>query len=344
MLYGLSSLLVIFLCVLPQLACAVEPSCRSFVLWSGSDSADSCITSECHAILGRAKYVHAPVAEGDCLVCHVTTDQTHPAAGSMLLVEEEPELCLQCHENPAAGMAYPHSAVEEGCTGCHSPHQGGETKLLVQSGGKLCLGCHEDVNDGKYIHGPVRAMNCKMCHGIHGGDNVAMLNQPGNGNCLGCHSGIQEIMNNAVSQHEPVVNGVCWDCHEPHASSYRPFLNEYYPEKFYEPFAEENYNLCFKCHDKSLVMYDLTSVATSFRNHNQNLHYFHVNRPRKGRVCKGCHGVHGADQKKLLSSRVPGFGKWDIPLIFASDGERATCYVGCHRPKTYDRLQKVNNR
>jgi predicted CXXCH cytochrome family protein len=203
--------------------------------------------------------------------------------------------------------------------------------------------CHDAVTDGKYVHGPVRAINCKMCHGVHGGDNVAMLNSPGSEICLGCHPAIQDVMDNAVSQHEPVVNGVCWDCHESHTSSYRPFLSEYYPEKFYAPFAEDKYNLCFKCHDKSLVMYDLTSDATSFRNHNQNLHSFHVNRPRKGRVCKGCHGVHGADQEKLLNTRVPGFGKWDIPLVWISDGERSTCYVGCHRPKTYARQQKIRN-
>jgi len=53
--------------------------------------------------------------------------------------------------------------------------------------------------------------------------------------------------------------------------------------------------------------------------------------------------VHGADQEKLLMSKVPGFGEWDIPLIWANDGERATCYVGCHRPKTYDRQQKIPN-
>ena len=128
---NLSCFFLIFLSILsalPHLACAEEPTGRSFVLWAGPESADTCLTAECHATLGRAKYVHAPVAEGDCLVCHGTTDQPHPGAGSIVLVEEEPGLCFQCHENPAAGMAYLHSAVEEGCTGCHSQHQGGGGK------------------------------------------------------------------------------------------------------------------------------------------------------------------------------------------------------------------------
>ncbi len=316
----------------------------SFVFWSGAAKAASCVTAQCHATMGKAKYVHSPVAKGDCSACHSATGQSHPGAGSMQLTAEEPALCLRCHKNPADGLAYPHSAVEEGCTGCHSPHQGGQPRFVLQPGGKLCLTCHEEVVRGKYTHGPVRAENCKICHGIHGGQNRSMLTLPGKDLCLACHTGIRDIMEKAVSQHDPVVNGLCWDCHTPHASEYRPFLKDYYPEKFYTPFDENNFALCFSCHDPNAFLYERTSEATQFRNRDANLHYFHVNRTEKGRVCKNCHGVHGADQEHLLMSRVPGFGQWDIPLTWASEGERATCYVGCHRPKTYDRTIKIKNK
>jgi predicted CXXCH cytochrome family protein len=331
------------MCVLALPAFADDSTGKSFVMWSGSASAESCVTARCHAILGRARYVHAPVAEGDCLACHNKTDQPHPGEGSIELVEDEPELCLQCHENPAEGMAYPHSAVEEGCTGCHSPHQGGLPKFIYQSGGKLCLICHDDVTQGKYVHGPVRANNCRMCHGIHGGENEAMLNLPGKDNCLACHAGIKEIMDNAVSQHDPVANGVCWDCHTPHASDFKPFLQAYYPTKLYVEYDQKQYALCLTCHDKSAFEYALTSEATEFRNHNKNLHLFHVARPQKGRTCKNCHGVHGADQDKLLMSKVPGFGAWEIPLNWAATENGATCFVGCHSPKKYDRLELQKN-
>ena len=267
--YGHCCLCIALSYVLALPAFADESTGKSFVLWAGSASADSCITAQCHAILGRAKHVHVPVAEGDCMACHTTTDQPHPGAGSIGLVEEEPGLCLQCHEDPAEGMAYPHSALEEGCTGCHSPHQGGLPKFVLQSGGKLCLICHEDVRAGEFVHGPVRANNCQMCHGVHGGENESMLNLPGKDNCLACHTGIKTIMDNAVSQHEPVVAGVCWDCHAPHSSDFKPFLKEYYPEEFYTPFAEENFGLCFSCHDKTAFTYKMTSEATAFRNHNE---------------------------------------------------------------------------
>lgn len=341
--YALCSLSLAVLTILTLPAFAAKEAGKRFVLWAGSAPTSSCVTSECHAILGRAKYVHPPVAEGDCAACHSATDQPHPGPASMALVEAEPELCLQCHENPAAGMAYPHSAVEEGCSGCHSPHQGGLPQYVLQSGGKLCLICHQDVTDGTYVHGPVKANNCAMCHGIHGGNNQAMLNLPGKDNCLACHPGIKTIMDNAVSQHEPVANGVCWDCHTPHASDYKPFLQAYYPEDFYAPYQEENFALCFGCHDKNAFEYERTSEATAFRNRDANLHYFHVNRPQKGRVCKSCHGVHGAAQEKLLVDKVKGFGKWDLPLTWVTAGDLATCYVGCHKPKTYSPLQKIRN-
>ncbi len=341
--YGLSSLCLAVCCVLALPVFAAGSTDKGFVLWAGSAAVESCITAQCHAILGRAKHVHAPVAEGDCLVCHQATEQAHPGDGSMTLIEAEPGLCFQCHENPAAQMAYPHSALEEGCSGCHSPHQGALPKFLLQSGGKLCLICHEEVMQGKYVHGPVRATNCRMCHGIHGGEHESMLNLPGKDNCLACHAGIKDIMADAVSQHEPVVNGVCWDCHTPHTSNFKPFLRAHYTQELYAPYESKNFALCFGCHDENAFVYERTSEATAFRNRDQNLHYFHVNRPQKGRVCKNCHGVHGADQNKLLMSKVPGFGDWELPLIWVSEGERATCYVGCHRPKTYDRLKKVRN-
>lgn len=339
----LSGLCLVISCVLALPAFAVDAAGKGFVLWAGSSSAGGCVTTQCHAILGRAKHVHPPVAEGDCLACHSRTDQPHPGAGSMTLVEEEPDLCLQCHENPAAGMAYPHSALDEGCTGCHSPHQGALPKYVMQSGGRLCLICHEEVMKGEYVHGPVRAINCQICHGIHGGENEAMLNLPGKDNCLACHAGIKEIMDAAVSRHDPVANGVCWDCHTPHASNFKPFLKAFYSQELYAPYKGRNFALCFNCHSGDAFVFERTSEATGFRNRDQNLHFFHVNRPEKGRVCKNCHGVHGADQGKLLMSKVPGFGGWEIPLTWVSDGERATCYVGCHRPKTYDRLRKVKN-
>jgi predicted CXXCH cytochrome family protein len=348
--------------------------------------AGSCVTADCHSQFGSAEVVHAPVAHGECSLCHRVDQDLHPDGGSVSLSTAEPQLCLDCHDNPADGAAHVHTAVKNNCTGCHNPHEGPVKGLVVETGSKLCKTCHEDIfadqaappdaNQGgtfftkesgglellrfnafpgqeedtwpdyfgsQFKHGPAVAGSCVMCHTHHGGDDAAMMKLPGNTFCLACHPGIKETIDNSLFQHEPVANGRCWDCHTAHASDFKPLLRARYPRDFYAPFKVENYALCFNCHNKTAFVYEYTTEATAFRNQNMNLHYFHVNRTPKGRVCKSCHGVHGANQVSLLMSEVPGFGKWEIPLHLKEDQDGGTCYVGCHRPKSYNRKSFVDN-
>lgn len=313
------------------------------VLLSATGVFAGCVTVDCHAIMGRAPVVHPPVADGDCESCHTATGQPHPGAGSMKLAADGRALCLNCHDDPAKGLPFVHPPVADGCVDCHNPHQSANAKLLLQPGGKLCLMCHDSVLSGKKVHGPVFAGNCAMCHTPHASANPMLMTQPGNDLCLACHAPIEKIIKQAKSQHEPVAKGRCWECHAPHSSDYEPLLRAYYPQDFYTSYQESNFALCFTCHDKNAFEYERTTEATGFRNRDRNLHYFHVNRPVKARVCKSCHGVHGADQGKLLLSKVPHFGNWDIPLRWMPTDNGAACYVGCHRPKIYDRSKRIDN-
>ena len=304
----------------------------------------ACVTADCHVALGKAAVVHPPVADRDCAACHVATGQPHPGAGSIAPAAKGRDLCLNCHDDPAKGQLFVHPPVADGCIDCHSPHQSGHAKLLLQPGGKLCLLCHDSVMSGKKVHGPVSAGNCAMCHAPHASNNQGLLTRPGNALCLACHTQIDQIIKQANSQHEPVANGRCWECHAPHSSDYAPLLRAFYPGEFYVPYREEHFALCFTCHDKNAFEYERTTEATAFRNRDQNLHYFHVNMPQKGRVCKNCHGVHGADQPKLVQSKSPDFGKWQIPVYFKMTETGGACAAGCHRPKGYDRLKRISNR
>lgn len=309
----------------------------------GLAAAASCVTANCHALLGKAAVVHAPVAEGDCAACHAATGKPHPGAGSMALAAKGRELCLSCHNDPAKGLPFVHPPVADGCTDCHAPHQGGNAKLLLQPGGALCLMCHDDVMSGRKVHGPVAAGNCAICHTPHASANQGLLTLPGNEPCLACHAQIGRVIEQAKSQHEPVANGRCWECHTPHASDSVPQLRAFYPQEFYVPYREEHFALCFSCHDKNAFEYERTTEATRFRNRDQNLHYFHVTRLDKGRVCKNCHGIHGADQPKLVQSKSPDFGKWQIPVYFKMTETGGACAAGCHRPKAYDREKVFRN-
>lgn len=304
----------------------------------------NCVTVNCHATLGVAKVVHQPVADRECTACHAATGQSHPGRGSMQPIANGRALCLVCHDDPGKGQAFVHPPVAEDCTGCHNPHQSANAKLLLQPGGRLCLLCHEEVVVGKQVHGPVKAQNCAMCHAPHASANQALLLRAGNEMCLACHPGIGQIIAKARSQHEPVAKGHCWECHAPHASDFPPYLRAHYPTGLYEAYSREQYALCFNCHNPEAFEFDLTSEATGFRNRTQNLHYFHVAQLGKGRACKVCHGIHGADQPRLIQSRSSHFGKWQIPVYFSQTETGGTCVAGCHRPKSYDQMQKVVNR
>jgi predicted CXXCH cytochrome family protein len=163
---------------------------------------------------------------------------------------------------------------------------------------------------------------------VHASENEALLTRPGNDLCLACHPDIARIISRAKSHHRPVTNGRCWECHTPHASNYVPYLRAYYPRELYVPYQDGHFALCFTCHDKNAFLYERTSEATGFRNRDQNLHYFHVNRPDKGRVCKSCHGVHGADQAHLIESRSADFGKWQVPIYFTATETGGACARG----------------
>jgi len=65
------------------------------------------------------------------------------------------------------------------------------------------------------------------------------------------------------------------------------------------------------------------------------------NKGDRGRSCKACHDPHKAEQPRLVMPEVPGFGTWSIPMFFTVTSNGGTCVVGCHKPKTYDRIEPV---
>lgn len=85
---------------------------------------------------GKKKYVHSPVAAGECTGCH----DPHFAARPKLQKLEKG--CLECHD-PQPETASVHLPVKERqCTGCHSPHASVVPKQILRAGNDLCLGCH----------------------------------------------------------------------------------------------------------------------------------------------------------------------------------------------------------
>ena len=60
---------------------------------------EGCGTSECHVDMGKAKFLHRPVAAGECKVCHlVGKNDLPPDQHELSYPKEGRELCLDCHE------------------------------------------------------------------------------------------------------------------------------------------------------------------------------------------------------------------------------------------------------
>ncbi len=305
--------------------------------------AEPALCSRCHESKQTAAVQHGPVAAGECSMCH----DPHGSQAPYQLVGEGNELCYLCHgeKSDLRAMDEVHPVVGEGCTNCHDPHGDAQPFMLSLQGDALCLDCHsaigQKVEQATSKHAAVTDGGCSACHDAHGTGNPKMFFDPAEKICFSCHEQMEAVALESLSHHGPVEAGECWICHDPHGSKDAPLLNTYYPQEFYTSFELENYDLCFLCHKKEAFTYERTATETGFRNGDQNLHYLHVNRPAKSRVCKACHGVHGADQAKLIKSKIPGFGAWEIPIRFTTYKTGATCNVGCHKPKTYDRVRPV---
>ncbi len=128
---------------------------------------------------------HHPVPEGrmSCTVCHpphkgsvFATDTTALAANN--------QTCFQCHPSVRGPYVFPHDAVREGCTSCHSPHGSINAKMLTVRDSNLCLKCHfQQVRGGQIL--------------IGGADHTLRVQQ---GTCwtAGCHEAVHGSRVNAT--------------------------------------------------------------------------------------------------------------------------------------------------
>lgn len=84
--------------------------------------------------MGKDKFVHGPVATGDCIFCH---KQDKKDRHTFQPIENVEALCYECHEKLNSSVVV-HKPVTNGkCTGCHDPHQSAHQFQLkeVQTGG-----------------------------------------------------------------------------------------------------------------------------------------------------------------------------------------------------------------
>lgn len=315
---------------------------------------DTCVT--CHEeIIGENEHIHTPVAGLACTECH----DGHSGPYPLLLKQQSTFLCLSCHPQVREEIANDdcvHSPVQENCTECHSPHASPFENELLAPPADLCGSCHPDVvktaTESLFKHSVVlddeRA--CLNCHQPHGGPRGAELMRDKSIKvCLECHDkeietengliirDVVNVQNLNLNLHGPLRAGECRGCHHPHGSDHRHLLPARYDRSFYASSTPDQFDLCFTCHSSDLMEKSISTTATRFRNGDENLHFLHINDPKKaGRNCGVCHAIHASTQPVHMNLTVQ-YGQWKLPIRLEQTDTGGTCAAGCHRSKSYDR-------
>lgn len=317
---------------------------------------DLCLSCHDKALTG-GKYVHGPVAAGDCNTCH----SSHQTDFPKLLSDTSNNVCFSCHSDKGEGMAsskFVHKPAQK-CVSCHSPHSSNFPYNLSADGQNLCFKCHTDKRDSipknKVQHGGLQTeKQCQACHNPHFSNVSKLLNMKPMDLCLSCHDkpyqgangkliDMKQYLANNKDTHGPVREGDCSACHNTHGSDNFRILRKYFPPVFYAPFDPKNYDLCFSCHEKTIVLNPKTKTETNFRNGDRNLHYLHVNKSVKGRTCRACHEAHATNNPRHIRDEVPFSSTWNLPIGFKIAPNGGSCLPGCHQKVTYDRLAPAKN-
>lgn len=106
----------------------------------------------CHPLDLKKAYVHPPVKEGDCLLCH-NAEYGETGGHSKLATDKIDPLCLQCHEtvlgthlhgrDPSRTYIDAVTGKKITCVSCHNPHASDHDKMtLLDRRQKLCQRCH----------------------------------------------------------------------------------------------------------------------------------------------------------------------------------------------------------
>lgn len=314
----------------------------------------------CHdKAIAEGKFVHGPAAVGSCSTCHAP----HQSANPKLVLAKGNELCFSCHLDKAddfKAAKFMHPPVREACVNCHSPHSGGYRYNFALSGDReLCLTCHADKEQSmKEVTVPHKALDrdrkCLNCHDPHFSNYAKQLTRQPAELCLSCHdreyndrsgkvANVKAVLADNADHHGPIRQNDCSSCHDPHGSKNFRILREFFPQVFYAGYKQDNYKLCFRCHEKTIANEQNTTKLTNFRNGDHNLHFVHVNKTVKGRTCRACHDAHATSNPKHVRDGVP-FGKWVLPINFKKTETGGSCLPGCHVKFGYDRVAPVVNK
>jgi len=236
----------------------------------------TCITSQCHATIANNKFVHGPVAVGQCAVCHGESPRhiENPKGNRFAPIKNISDNCFSCHER-FKPKKFTHAAINAvSCTHCHNPHSSPYKSQLRASGSELCLSCHDKaLVSGKFVHGPAAVGGCSACHEPHNSDFAKILKADGPKLCYSCHTDKSESITKSQFVHKPVAEK-CTACHNPHSGPRQFMLSAAVP------------TLCLNCHNN--IKGQLSTAAVKHRAVDMD------------KSCSNCHDPHNSNIAKNL--------------------------------------------
>ena len=201
--------------------------------------------------------------------------------------------------------------------------------------------CHNSYLQKKYVHKPVALGVCKFCHKyVDPKEHSFELFRTKEELCGSCHEeqtrdltiipSVEQLTPKALIGkgkylHEPLEEGKCIDCHNPHSSDYEFLLsaakigesclgechqiNENVKDP-HKPVADGECNLCHNSHSSdysNLLIDSEKQLCISCHEETQaELDRFrYVHPPVVSRGCKDCHEPHGSDYFRLLVKQYP---------------------------------------
>jgi predicted CXXCH cytochrome family protein len=202
---------------------------------------------------------------------------------------------------------------------------------LAANQGCAATACHDDLTKGQFVHGPVAVQQCIACH-VQPQPLAHRFEPPAGGakSCVRCHA-----MQLREHVHQPVADGNCTVCHDPHHSQSKALLRE-----------RDEKATCGQCHPQAQA---------------QQKKFVHG--PVAAGACTLCHNAHSAYYPKLMNKKgseaclvchtdleqaLRGSKHWHRPVsedcalchdAHASDHqfqlkqERKALCLGCHEAK-----------
>lgn len=309
---------------------------------TAAEQKPSCITAKCHSTLNKVKYVHGPVAAGECVKCHGESPKhaDDPKSYKFGAVKDVAKKCFGCHEK-FEPRKFTHGPVKDGeCLVCHSPHGSDYKFQLLAQGGELCFGCHDAaIVKEQFVHGPAAVGGCVACHEPHTADYEKNLRAKGSALCFMCHVDKSEAIQKAAFVHKPVTED-CTGCHNPHSAPKQFMLGASAPALCLNCHKDKKEELgkvkvkhgaietdrsCLNCHDahmsqiaKNLIMEPMDLCLSchnkELKDNNgkniQNMKQWLADNkdhhgPIKQKDCSGCHSPHGSDNFRILRHYYP---------------------------------------